>query len=155
MGGHVQRCGCYDGPFSEENEKLVSIRCEQHREEPAKEGHAVLFRCEQRGCQEFAEGSFIDIERGPILLCGRHGRRLQRSMAALIAAFDAKPVTLHSKVRRVTGQAQPQRRPKRARAERQSRNERCIHCGDKLKRCVCPYPIEQKRSPRVRRAEGS
>lgn len=30
MGGELQECGCYDGPLSEEDQRLVSIRCKEH-----------------------------------------------------------------------------------------------------------------------------
>ena len=44
MGGELKECGCYDGPFSEEDETLVSLRCHKHRDDGARLGHALGIR---------------------------------------------------------------------------------------------------------------
>lgn len=45
MGSELLPCGCYDGPFSAEDQTLVSVRCYRHfRHIAAVEGHTLLTR---------------------------------------------------------------------------------------------------------------
>lgn len=49
MGGALKECGCFDGPYSaEEQDRFVSIRCEKHRDVAPLEGAELLYRGEKR-----------------------------------------------------------------------------------------------------------
>lgn len=44
MGGELRECGCYDGPLSENDMTLVSVRCGEHRGNPAIDGYVPMRR---------------------------------------------------------------------------------------------------------------
>lgn len=45
MGGELQECGCFDGPWSAQDETFVSIRCAEHYATvPPLEGFILLDR---------------------------------------------------------------------------------------------------------------
>jgi len=48
MGGLLQECGCFDGPFSAENPQLISRRCAEHADVPAAEGCTLLVSRRER-----------------------------------------------------------------------------------------------------------
>lgn len=52
MGGELRECGCYDGPFSEEDRAFVSIRCADHLEDGPRDGAPLMLR--------MADGRIID-----------------------------------------------------------------------------------------------
>lgn len=46
MGGELRECGCYDGPWSEDDHTFISIRCDDHADEP---GEGVPMRRDSDG----------------------------------------------------------------------------------------------------------
>jgi hypothetical protein len=44
VGGLLKPCGCFDGPYSETVDRLVSIRCDEHADEPALRGYLLMRR---------------------------------------------------------------------------------------------------------------
>lgn len=44
MGGLLKACGCFDGPWSEDDNTLVSVRCNDHADEPPLEGYVPMRR---------------------------------------------------------------------------------------------------------------
>jgi hypothetical protein len=44
MGGLLKECGCFDGPHTPDDLTLVSVRCDEHKDEPAIEGYVPMRR---------------------------------------------------------------------------------------------------------------
>lgn len=65
--GELHSCGCYDGPWRDDDKLLISVRCAEHRMVPALTGHVRVRR-------EVAVAAWA--EQNPRKAAGMLGRRM-------------------------------------------------------------------------------